>query len=152
MNSNIILNPVTNRFIKVNGFLYNRLLKEGLITPQDKPTEPVEPVESPTQIKPVESPPDKGKLTTLVKETAHALVTNNENMFKNLTQKETTALLHRLLLEKLCAPDRTRSNLRAPRLPVEVIRSKPKKKPKTKFKLTPVPESDSDYSESDSES
>ena len=138
MSSNIVLNPVSNRFIKVGGFLYNRLLKEGLLTPQDKPTEPVE-----TQIKPTTKiEPDKEQLATLVKETANAIVSDNENKFKNLTQKETTALLHRLLLEKLCAPDRIKFDRTKP---------KPKKKPKTKFKLTPVQSDDySDSSESDS--
>ena len=137
MSSNIVLNPVSNRFIKVGGFLYNRLLKEGLMSPQ-----PTEPTETTPEPEPTPEPkPDKEKLTTLVKETANALVTNNENKFKNLTQKETTALLHRLLLEKLCAPDRSKAK----------IKPKPKDKKKTKFKLTPVPESDSDdYSDSDS--
>ena len=125
MNSNIVLNPVSNRFIKVGGFLHSRLLKEGLLTPQDIPIEP-----------PPEPIPDKEKLATLVKETAHELVSDNENKFKNLTQKETTTLLHKLLLEKLCAP-KSKS------------KAKPKKKPK--FKLIPVQESE-DYSDSESDS
>ena len=120
MSSNIVLNPVSNRFIKVGGFLYNRLLKEGLLTPQDITIEPPEPI------------PDKEKLATLVKETATAIVSDNEHKFKNLTQKETTALLHKLLLEKLCSPK---------------IKSKPKAKKKPKFKLIPIQESE-DYSES----
>jgi len=125
MNSNIVLNPVSNRFIKVGGFLYNRPLKEGLMTPQDTPIEP-----------PPEPIPDKEKLVSLVKETAHELVSDNENKFKNLTQKETTALLHKLLLEKLCSPK---------------IKSKPKAKKKPKFKLIPIQESE-DYSDSESDS
>ena len=126
MSSNIVLNPVSNRFIKVGGFLYNRLLKEGLMTPQDTPIEPIE--LSPEPI------PDKEKLATLVKETAHDIVSDNEHKFKNLTQKETTSLLHKLLLEKLCSPK-------------SKTKSKPKVKKKPKFKLIPIQESE-DYSES----
>jgi hypothetical protein len=140
MNSKKILNPATNRFVNYGSQKYYRLVNEGVIKPVDEKAEAnaeatltIIPEVKP---EPIVAPPVKQllaeELTTIVKE-------NKKEFQKELTQKETDALLRRLLYEKLCISKKGKSKKK----------EKPKKK-KKKYKIkTPPPSSESE-SESDS--
>jgi hypothetical protein len=131
MNSKKILNPATNRFVNYGSQKYYRLVNEGVIK---LPVEAIPEVKTEVKPEPIVAPPVKQllaeELTTIVKE--------NKPLFqKELTQKETDALLRRLLYEKLCIKKKEKKP-----------KEKPKKKKKYKIKTPPQ----SSESESDSES
>jgi hypothetical protein len=146
MSSKKILNPATNRFVNYGSQKYYRLVNEGVIK---LPVEVIPDVKTDNinyekiQVKPddinyekIQVKPVKQllaeELTTIVKE-------NKKEFQKELTQKETDALLRRLLYEKLCISKKGKSKKE----------EKPKKK-KKKYKIkTPPPSSES---ESESES
>jgi hypothetical protein len=133
----LILNPKTNRFVKVGGPKYNRLVKEGFIKPEATSEVLSETIVKPTPEltpKPTPEPTPEPKPISVKAEMAVLavdLVKKNEAQFVDLTKKETDKLLRKLLLERLCP------------------KPKAKKGKKSKYKLKePSSESESD-SESD---
>ena len=90
-----ILNPSTNRFVLVGSSKYKRLVKEGVIKPH---------VPQPAQSRPPspESPPSTRSLKKELIKTTTDIVRDNRQDFVDLTQKQTDALLKRMLYEKLC--------------------------------------------------
>jgi hypothetical protein len=94
-----ILNPSTNRFVLVGSPKYKRLVKEGVIKkpePQPAPSRPPSP--EPAQARPSQS----RSLKKEVMNVATNIVRDNRQDFVDLTQKQTDALLKRMLYEKLC--------------------------------------------------
>lgn len=155
-NNGFVLNPITNRYIAVDSKVYNRLVKAGSIepvTPQIVTPEPIIQVPEtkienvPKTVPVVTAPPVKellaNELTDIVKE-------HKKKFAKELTQKQTDALLRKLLYDKLCVSKKKKK--------VDASSRKPAKKPKKiKFKIaTPPPSSDSEtesvHSDSDSSS
>jgi hypothetical protein len=132
----LILNPKTNRFVKVGGPKYNRLVKEGFIKPEATP-EPlsetiVEPEAVPEAVPEPTHVPKPVSVKAEMAKVAVDLVKKNEAQFVDLSKKETDKLLRKLLLEKLC-PEKPK-----------------KKKKKSKYKLrTPPPSSSDESSDSD---
>jgi hypothetical protein len=97
-----ILNPSTNRFVLVGSPKYKRLVKEGVIKPHVPQTRPPSP--EPAQARPP-SPKPAQATRSLKKElikTTIDIVRDNRQDFVDLTQKQTDALLKRMLYEKLC--------------------------------------------------
>lgn len=131
MHKKIVLNPESNRFVKINSAKYKRLVKEGVI--QVQTPEPAEEVKTPEPPKTAETP------TLPKKEIAEQcvnIVAQNKSKFENLSKEETDILLRTLLVEKLFGKMSTK----------EV---KQKKKAKFKVKVEQPPSSES---ESESES
>lgn len=133
MHKKIVLNPESNRFVKINSAKYKRLVKEGVIQVQTpEPAEEVKPAEtSPT---PPPTPPSLPKAE--IAEQCVNIVAQNKSKFENLSKEETDILLRTLLVEKLFGKMSTK----------EV---KQKKKAKFKVKVEQPPSSES---ESESES
>ena len=130
MHKKIVLNPESNRFVKINSAKYKRLVKEGVI--QVQTPEPAEEVKTPEPPKTAETP------TLPKKEIAEQcvnIVAQNKSKFENLSKEETDILLRTLLVEKLFGKMSTKEK-------------KPKKKTKFKVKAPPSSESESE-SESD---
>ena len=131
MHKKIVLNPESNRFVKINSAKYKRLVKEGVI--QVQTPEPAEEVKTPEPLKPAETPPLPKKE---IAEQCVNIVAQNKSKFENLSKEETDILLRTLLVEKLFGKMSTK----------EV---KQKKKAKFKVKVEQPPSSES---ESESES
>ena len=131
MHKKIVLNPESNRFVKINSAKYKRLVKEGVI--QVQTPEPAEEVKTPEPLKPAETPSlPKAEIA----EQCVNIVAQNKSKFENLSKEETDILLRTLLVEKLFGKMSTK----------EV---KQKKKAKFKVKVEQPPSSES---ESESES
>lgn len=131
MDKKIVLNPLSNRFVKINSAKYKRLVKEGVI--QVQTPEPAEEVKTPEPLKPAETPSlPKAEIA----EQCVNIVAQNKSKFENLSKEETDVLLRTLLVEKLFGKMSTK----------EV---KPKKK--TKFKVKAPPPSSESESESESD-
>jgi hypothetical protein len=132
----LILNPKTNRFVKVGGPKYKRLVKEGFITPNAETPEPVETSDPVAEKEPEpvgkELPAPKPVcVKSEMAVVAVDLVKKHESQFVDLSKAETSKLLRKLLIDKL-----------APKTP--------KKKKKSKYKLrTPPPSSSDESSDSD---
>ena len=131
MHKKIVLNPESNRFVKINSAKYKRLVKEGVI--QVQTPEPAEEVKTPEPLKPAETPSLPKKE---IAEQCVNIVAQNKSKFENLSKEETDILLRTLLVEKLFGKMSTK----------EV---KQKKKAKFKVKVEQPPSSES---ESESES
>jgi len=130
MHKKIVLNPESNRFVKINSAKYKRLVKEGVI--QVQTPEPAEEVKTPEPPKPAETPSlPKAEIA----EQCVNIVAQNKSKFENLSKEETDVLLRTLLVEKLFGKMSTKEK-------------KPKKKTKFKVKTPPSSESESE-SESD---
>lgn len=133
MHTKIVLNPESNRFVKINSAKYKRLVKEGVIQVQTpEPAEEVKPAETP--LPPPPTPPSLPKAE--LAEQCVNIVAQNKSKFENLSKEETDILLRTLLVEKLFGKMSTK----------EV---KQKKKAKFKVKVEQPPSSES---ESESES
>jgi hypothetical protein len=134
MHKKIVLNPESNRFVKINSAKYKRLVKEGVIQVQTpEPAEEVKPAETPEPPKTAETPSlPKAEIA----EQCVNIVAQNKSKFENLSKEETDILLRTLLVEKLFGKMSTK----------EV---KQKKKAKFKVKVEQPPSSES---ESESES
>lgn len=132
MHKKIVLNPESNRFVKINSAKYKRLVKEGVIQVQTpEPAEEVKPAETPPP--PPPTPPSLPKAE--LAEQCVNIVAQNKSKFENLSKEETDILLRTLLVEKLFGKMSTKEK-------------KPKKKTKFKVKAPPSSESESE-SESD---
>lgn len=132
MHKKIVLNPESNRFVKINSAKYKRLVKEGVIQVQTpEPAEEVKPAETP----PPPPPPPPSLPKAEIAEQCVNIVAQNKSKFENLSKEETDILLRTLLVEKLFGKMSTKEK-------------KPKKKTKFKVKAPPSSESESE-SESD---
>jgi hypothetical protein len=96
-----ILNPSTNRFVLVGSSKYKRLVKEGVIKPH-VPQPQTQPQPAPSRPPSPESPPSTRSLKKELIKTTTDIVRDNRQDFVDLTQKQTDALLKRMLYEKLC--------------------------------------------------
>ena len=136
MHKKIVLNPESNRFVKINSAKYKRLVKEGVI--QVQTPEPAEEVKTPEPLKPAETPtpPPPSLPKAELAEQCVNIVAQNKSKFENLSKEETDILLRTLLVENLFGKMSTK----------EV---KQKKKAKFKVKVEQPPSSES---ESESES
>ena len=129
MNTLYVENPQTGRLIKKTTAKCKKLVKLGLITLPPEPK--VEAVKEP-EVQKVEPEPEPVSLKSEIAKTTVNIVKENINSFRDLSQEDTSALLRKLLIDKLCP-------------------KKPKKsKTKSKFKLKPPPPSSESESESDS--
>ncbi len=95
MKNGYSMNPQTGRIIKKTTAKYKKLVKLGLIK-EEEPTEAQQPIQQPPP-QPIPPPPVKAEVA---KECVN-LVKQNEDKFRDLTQKETDKLLRKLLIEKL---------------------------------------------------
>ena len=150
-----VLNPQTNRMLKLTSKNCKRLIQLGIIQPPEIPVrEPQENTKdsdglkvSPSQLTP-ESNPESPKppevqekeLKSEVKAEMKKIIKENKNEFKELTQKETDQLLKRMLFEKLC--------VNKPKKEKKIAKPNPKKK---KYKLRKIESSSESESESDSD-
>ena len=133
MHKKIVLNPESNRFVKINSAKYKRLVKEGVIQVQTpEPAEEVKPAETP----PPPPPPPPSLPKAEIAEQCVNIVAQNKSKFENLSKEETDILLRTLLVEKLFGKMSTKEK-------------KPKKK--TKFKVKAPPPSSESESESESD-
>ena len=121
MNTLYVENPQTGRLIKRTTAKAKKLVKLGLIVLPPEPK--VEAVKEPEPTPTPEPEPEPVSLKTEMAKTAVSLVKENKDAFRDLSQDDTSALLRKLLIDKLC-PKKT----------------KEPKKPK-KFKLKPPPPS-----------
>ena len=123
MNSKKVLNPKTNRFVHFGSQKFNRLVMEGVIKPAE---------EKAVEVK-AEEPNIEPPIKKMLAEELTTIVKQNMPLFeKEMTQKESDALLRKLLYEKLC-----------------IKKTDKKTKKKKKFKVrAPPPSSESESSES----
>ena len=122
MNTLYVENPQTGRLIKRTTAKAKKLVKLGLITLPPEPK--VEAVKEPE--------PEPVSIKAELAKTGVRIIEKNKDAFRDLSQEDTSALLRKLLIDKLCP-------------------KKPKKsKTKSKFKLKPPPPSSESESESDS--
>ena len=138
-----VLNPQTNRFVRIGTQKYKRLVREGIITPIDQaPTpEPTpEQISEPTPVTPpveIVAPDfDNNDFKKLMAEQFTQVVRENESKLVDLSQKSCDQLLKKLLYQKLCVDK------------PEKKAKKSKKNKKKKFKIV-EPSSSSSESESD---
>lgn len=128
-----ILNPKTNRFVKIGSQGYKRLVREGTI-------KAVEPVETPLIVKPTpppepepEEPFSESILQTKLAEISTEMIQKNMKKIvksQKLSDAEMDTLLRKMLYKRLC---------------IEPPPVKPeKKKKKSKFKLIEPSSSESD--------
>ena len=148
-----VLNPQTNRMLKLTSKNCKRLIQLGIIQPPEpqentKDSDETKLVSSqltqePEPPKPPEVPVREANRTSIEKELKKEvktemkkIINENKNEFKELSQRETDALLKRMLFEKLC-----------------VNKPKPKKiaKPKTKKYKVVQPSSSDESSSEESE-
>ena len=166
--SDLILNPRTQRFVKIGGPSYRKAVKAGHIIPHSAVEQPA--VEQPDPIQPPETDPrgggrigfaelpqamsvsltptieyDEARLQTKLSEmTANAIQTNFDQLAnENLTDKQIDKLLKKMLFQKLCIDQPTRKEKKPKK-----TKSKTKKK---RFKVITPPPSSSDQSESESD-
>jgi hypothetical protein len=125
--SDLVLNPNSNRFVRVGGAKYNRLIKERVLSEVKTPKE----IETPETPETIETPeePEKVNLKSEVANMSINLVKQHKNAFRDLSKEETDKLLRKLLIEKLAPKSK-------------------KKKTKSKFKLK-KPSSSEESSDSD---
>ena len=99
-----VLNPRTNRFVKVGTQKYNRLVAEGVITLKQVETpKQVEPKEQPEPEKP--APYDERRLkTTLADITTDMVKENMKEIVKaqTLSDEQMDAMMRKMLYRKLC--------------------------------------------------
>jgi len=140
-----VLNPKTNRLVKIGTQNYRRLVREGVIKPMEQPPEPK--IEPPPE--PIEPPPSPIETQKFNEDDYHAkmaqtfqqIVKENESKLVDLSQKSCDVLLKKLLYQKLCVEEPKKK-------PKKV--KKPKKAKKKKFKIV-QPSSSESESESESE-
>lgn len=132
-----ILNPKSNRFVKVGTQKFKRLVAEGIIKPVGE-IKQVEPVEQVTEVKPVKVEQALPIKEMLANELTDIVAEHKKQLTQELTQKQTEALLRKLLYERLCIVPKTKKEK-----PV-----KKKKKSKAKFRVV---ESSSESESSESE-
>lgn len=127
------LNPETNRMLKKDTAKYRRMVKRGIIIETTVKLEPVQESEQEQESEPVVEPEPVKPIKKKLAKVAVSLVKKNIDSFRDLNQDETTALLRKLLIEKL-APD-TKSKKK----------KKPEKSKKSKFRIRePSSSEDSD--------
>lgn len=135
-----VLNPRTNRFVKVNSQKYNRLVAEGVIKPIEKvkQTETVLPTET---MKPTPEPEfSEGKLQSKLAEISTDMIKDNLKKVvqaQKLSDEQMDVVLRKLLYRKLMLNEPKKKEI-----PV-----KKKKKKKAKFKVVSSSESESESSE-----
>lgn len=136
-----VINPQSNRFVKVGTQKYKRLVREGIIKPIEQvppqvPTPSPEPeplhIETPS---PEKTPKfNEDDYHTKMRETFQQIVKENEEKLVDLSQKQCDQLLKKLLYQKLCVDK-----------PEEKPKKKTKnKKKKNKFKIVQPPSSSSE--------
>ena len=126
MSNMYVENLQTGRLIKKTTAKAKKLVKLGLIVlPPEPEVQKVEPTPEP------EPEPTPVSLKTEIAKTAVTIVERNKDAFRDLSQEDTSLLLRKLLIDKLCLKKE----------------SKKPKKPE-KFKLKPPPSS-SESSDSD---
>jgi hypothetical protein len=140
MNPLYCLNPETGRMLKKDTAKYRRMVKTGIIV-ETKTPETTEKVKTPETTEKVKTPETTENLSVKEKiiPVMVNLVSDHKDDFQDLSEKETTKLLRRLLLERLAPSEKERKS-----------KDKTKKKKKKKKKLIKVESSDSD-SDSDSD-
>ena len=139
------LNTSTGRYCAVGSKTYIRAKKGGFIQgPEVKKPEETEP-EVPTTRPPSPEPNvlveelNSDKLKSKLAKECTDIVNQHMSHFKGITQKQTDALLKKLLYEKLCEKKNKKET------------KKPKKKPKKlKFKIKEPSSGESSQSESES--
>ena len=89
MDSNLILNPKSNRYVKKTSQTGLRVLK-SLYTPVFEPI-----------IEPIIEPPEPTPVQSALLDTGVEIVSSNISKFKGLTAGQTDELFKRLLLERL---------------------------------------------------
>ena len=131
--SELILNPATNRYVKKTSQTGKRLAKT-LATPITQPIQPAE-IKPIQQIQPAEIQPIQTiqPVQTALIDTGVEIVAQNAQKFKGLTANETDSLFKKLLLQRLSIS------------PAKASKLKPKKKA-SKYRVV---ESESSESESD---
>ena len=122
MNTLYVENPQTGRLIKRTTAKCKKLVKLGLI---------VLPPEPEPEVQKVEPEPEPVSLKSEIAKTAVRVIEKNKDAFRDLSQDDTSALLRKLLIDKLC-PKKTKES----------------KRPK-KFQLKPPPSSSESESDSD---
>lgn len=147
-NSAFVLNPSTNRYVAVDSKVHRRLIKAGIVAPIVNDATPSVPDEIPvtetkTENIPTEAPPIK---ELLANELTDIVAEHKKEFAKELTQKQTDALLRKLLYEKLCVSKKTKKPTK---------HKKPKKPKKVTYKIKTPPSSscsDTESIQSDSSS
>ena len=101
----MILNPRTNRMIKIGSQMYKKALKDGSITIDNEINEINEPTPPPIKrikdIKIDNDTDDEPELNNKMSNLCTDLIKDNKTNFKKLSQKESDELLKKLLLKKL---------------------------------------------------
>jgi len=137
------LNTRTGRYCEVGSKTYIRAKKGGFIRETEEPKpEPEEPEPQPELPSPEPKPPaddfNSDKLKSKLEKECSNIVNQHVSKFKGITEKQTDALLKKMLYEKLCLDSKS-----------EKKSKKPKKKPKKmKFKIKEPSSSESSQSES----
>jgi hypothetical protein len=73
-----VLNPKTNRYVKVGSQGYKRLVREGVIKPAETPTVPqITPIKQEAAPKPVEEPYDEAILQNKLAEISTQMISSN---------------------------------------------------------------------------
>ena len=141
--SELILNPKTNRYVKKTSQTGKRLLKESKACAEFTSNQPIQPIFSESrQIQPVEEvqilpeqpPPQPIQLQTAIIQAGADIVENNATKFKGLNPSEMDALFKKLLLERLSISQPKKE------------KTKKKKAKKSRFKVIQSSSSDSDTS------
>jgi len=137
-------NPSSNRICRLDTAKTKKLIKSGIVViprdlqmPNERIPETPEPVQEPEPPKPEVQ---EKELKSEVKAEMKSIINENKNEFKELSQRETDALLKRMLFEKLCVKKKKKKKKAKP---------KPKKK---KYKLRKIESSSESESESESDS
>ena len=120
MNTLYVENPQTGRLIKKTTAKCKKLVKLGLITLPPEPK--VEAVKEP-EVQKVEPEPEPVSIKAELAKTSVRIIEKNKDAFRDLSQEDTSALLRKLLIDKLC-PKKTKES-----------------KKSKKFKLKPPPPS-----------
>jgi len=97
----MILNPRTNRMIKIGSQMYNKAVKDGSITIEsnESTTTPIKRIKD-TKLD-NDSDDNEPDLNNKMSNLCTDLIKDNKTNFKKLSQKESDELLKKLLLKKL---------------------------------------------------
>lgn len=134
----MILNPRTNRMIKVGSQMHRKAIRDGILTPDTIPKETEQKdiqkniqneIKKDIQQDTKEPPPE---FTTQqgVAEICTDIIGENKKQFNKLSQDETNELLRKLLYEKLYSKNNNQNNQINQIKPI----SKEHKKPKLQLK------------------
>lgn len=130
----MILNPKTNRMMKLRAQMHRRAVKEGILPP-DTLKIPDEPKPIETEITKEPDIPDGFTVEKGIAEISTNIIADNKKTFHKLNQQDTTELLRKLLYEKLYPKEKEK----------EKVKVKSKSKPKlTLKKYYPSSDSESD--------